>query len=71
MSATLKAQASVLGGAVALMWLMFIATWMTGGALLSLGVIPRTLIGLSTALAPPHPRLRARDTVLLFVVLGR
>jgi membrane associated rhomboid family serine protease len=46
MSATLKAQASVLGGAVALMWLMFIATWMTGGALLSLGVIPRTLIGL-------------------------
>lgn len=45
-AATLKVQATVLGSAVALMWLMFIATWMTGGGLLSLGVVPRSLIGL-------------------------
>jgi membrane associated rhomboid family serine protease len=46
MSRTLKAQATVLGGAVALMWVVFFATVATGGALLSLGIIPRSLIGL-------------------------
>ena len=46
MSRTLKAQATVLGGAVALMWVVFLATVATGGALLSLGIIPRSLIGL-------------------------
>ena len=53
MGAVLKAQAIVLGGAVALMWVMYIATWITGGALLSLGVIPRTLIGLRGILFAP------------------
>jgi membrane associated rhomboid family serine protease len=45
-SATLKSQAKVLGIALAAMWIMFIATWLTHGALLSLGIIPRSLIGL-------------------------
>jgi membrane associated rhomboid family serine protease len=39
MSRTLKAQATVLGGAVALMWVVFFATVATGGALLSLGIV--------------------------------
>ncbi len=43
---TLKGQATVLGGALALMWVVFIASRMSGGTLLLLGVIPRTAIGL-------------------------
>jgi membrane associated rhomboid family serine protease len=35
------------------MWIAFIATWMTGGALLSLGVIPRNVIGLRGILFAP------------------
>ena len=53
MTRTLKSQAIVLGGALALMWIVFIATWMTGGALLSLGVIPRNVIGLRGILFAP------------------
>jgi membrane associated rhomboid family serine protease len=53
MTRTLKSQAIVLGGALALMWIAFIATWMTGGALLSLGVIPRNVIGLRGILFAP------------------
>jgi membrane associated rhomboid family serine protease len=53
MTRTLKSQAVVLGGALALMWIAFIATWMTGGALLSLGVIPRNVIGLRGILFAP------------------
>jgi membrane associated rhomboid family serine protease len=34
--------ATVLGG----MWLFFVATLLTGGALLSLGIIPRSVVGL-------------------------
>lgn len=50
---TIKSQAVVLGGALAIMWLMYLATWMTGGALLSLGVIPRTAIGLRGIIFAP------------------
>jgi membrane associated rhomboid family serine protease len=46
MSDILKRQATILGGAVAIMWAVFFATVLTHGALLSLGVIPRSLIGL-------------------------
>ena len=53
MSATLKSQAMVLGGAVALMWIAFFATIATHGALLSLGIIPRHLIGLRGILFAP------------------
>jgi len=53
MSDTLKTQAVVLGGAVALMWIVFFATVATGGALLSLGIIPRSLIGLRGILFAP------------------
>ena len=53
MSDALKSQAIVLGGAVALMWLVYFATVVSGGALLSLGIIPRNLIGLRGILFAP------------------
>ena len=53
MSATLKSQATVLGGAVALMWIAFFATVATHGALMSLGIIPRSVIGLRGILFAP------------------
>ena len=53
MSAALKSQWTVLGGAVALMWVVFFATKISGGALLSLGIIPRNLIGLRGILFAP------------------
>ena len=52
-SGTLKSQWKVLGIALAAMYVMFFATWMTHGALLSLGVIPRSLIGLRGILFAP------------------
>jgi membrane associated rhomboid family serine protease len=53
LSQTIKAQATVLGGALVAMWVVFIATWMTGGALLTFGIIPRTAIGLRGILFAP------------------
>jgi membrane associated rhomboid family serine protease len=53
MSETLKSQAIVLGGAVALMWIVFFATVITHGALLSLGIIPRNVIGLRGIIFAP------------------
>jgi membrane associated rhomboid family serine protease len=73
MTRTLKSQAVVLGGALALMWIAFIATWMTGGALLSLGVIPRNVIGLRGILFAPflHGSLaHLLANSIPFVVLG-
>lgn len=73
MGKILKGQASVLGGALVAMWVVFIATWMSGGALLSLGIIPRTAIGLRGILFAPF--LHANINHLLansipFVILG-
>ena len=53
MSRTLKSQATILGGAVAVMWVVFFATVATHGALLSLGIIPRNVIGLRGILFAP------------------
>lgn len=52
-SGTLKSQWKVLGIALAAMYVMFFATWLTHGALLSLGVLPRNLIGLRGILFAP------------------
>ena len=49
----LKPQMKVLGGALALMWAVFVANALSGGALLSLGVIPRTSIGLRGIIFAP------------------
>jgi membrane associated rhomboid family serine protease len=49
----LKPRMKLLVGAVALMWAVFLATALSGGELLSLGVIPRTMIGLRGILFAP------------------
>jgi membrane associated rhomboid family serine protease len=46
MTGTAKGQGKILAGMLAAMWIVFIASWLSGGQLLLLGVIPRTLIGL-------------------------
>ena len=53
LASTFKAQATVLGGMLAAMWLVFFASALSGGALIGLGVIPRTLIGLRGILFAP------------------
>lgn len=53
LSQTVKGQATVLGGALAVMWVEFIASWLSGGALISLGIIPRTAIGLRGIMFAP------------------
>jgi membrane associated rhomboid family serine protease len=53
MGSIIKAQATVLGGALVAMWVVFIASWASGGALLSLGIIPRTAIGLRGIIFAP------------------
>ena len=73
MTRTLKAQATVLGGALAIMWMAFFLTLVTGGALLSLGIIPRNAIGLRGILFAPF--LHASLSHLLansipFAILG-
>ena len=42
----LRTQATVLGGTLAVFWGVFVVNFLLGGALLSLGVIPRTSVGL-------------------------
>lgn len=69
----LKTQAMVLGGFLAAFWLVFVASSLSGRALLNFGVIPRTTIGLRGILFGPF--LHARLNHILansfpFVVLG-
>lgn len=73
LSGTLKSQAKTLGVLLAAMWIMFFATWLTNGALLTLGVIPRNVIGLRGILFAPF--LHGSLTHLLantipFAILG-
>ncbi len=51
--ARLKTQAVVLGGSLAVFWAVFVVDLLLGGSLLSLGVIPRTIIGLRGILFAP------------------
>lgn len=69
----LKGQVTVLGGALVAMWVVFIASWMSGGALLSLGIIPRTVIGLRGIIFAPflHGSLNhLLANSIPFVILG-
>ena len=52
-TSTLKTQAVVLGGTLAVFWAVFVVNSLLGGSLLSLGVIPRTTIGLRGILFAP------------------
>jgi len=69
----LKYQATVLGGVLATFWIVFVATVISGGAFLSLGVIPRTTIGLRGILFAPFLHGSLSHLVansIPFVVLG-
>jgi membrane associated rhomboid family serine protease len=48
-----NAHLKVLFGTLAAMWLVFVATVLTGGALLWLGIVPRTSLGLRGILFAP------------------
>ncbi len=52
-TSTLKTQAVVLGGTLAVFWAVFVVNTLLGGSLLVLGVIPRTTIGLRGILFAP------------------
>ena len=50
---TLKSQAAILGTAMGAFWGVFVVNTLLGGALNSLGVIPRTAVGLRGILFAP------------------
>ena len=69
----LKNQVKTLGVCLAAMWVMFLATLATGGALLTLGIIPRNVIGLRGILFGPllhGSLLHLAVNSLSFAVLG-
>ncbi|MEO7822867.1 MAG: rhomboid family intramembrane serine protease, partial [Gemmatimonadaceae bacterium] len=69
----LKTQAVVLGGTLAVFWAVFVVNLALGGALLSLGVIPRTAIGLRGILFAPFLHASLDHIVansIPFLVLG-
>ena len=69
----LKGHALVLGGTLAVFWVVFVVNFLIGGSLLSLGVIPRTMIGLRGILFAPFLHASLSHLVansIPFVALG-
>ena len=69
----LRRQVAILGGGLAVMWLVFALTWITGGALIYLGIIPRTTIGLRGIIFGPFIHGSTAHLVansVPFVILG-
>jgi len=69
----LKGHALVLGGTLAVFWGVFVINFLLGGALLTLGVIPRTMIGLRGILFAPFLHGSLNHLVansIPFLVLG-
>jgi len=72
-TSVLKTQALVLGGTLAVFWVVFFVNTLLGGSLLRLGVIPRTTIGLRGILFAPFLHASLSHIVansIPFVVLG-
>ena len=72
-TSVLKTQALVLGGTLAVFWTVFVVNWILGGSLLSLGIIPRTAIGLRGILFAPFLHRSLSHLVansIPFVALG-
>ena len=70
---TVKTQAVVLGGTLAVFWAVFVVNTLVGGSLLVFGVIPRTTIGLRGILFAPFLHANLNHIVansIPFVVLG-
>jgi len=68
-----KRPSLVLGGTLAASWVIFAATILSGGALLSLGIVPRTVLGLRGILFAPflHANLQhLLSNSVPFVMLG-
>jgi len=73
MTRAVKTQATVLTSALGVAWLSFAATVLSGGALLSYGIVPRTLTGLRGILFAPflHGSLNhLLANTIPFAVLG-
>ena len=69
----LKGHALVLGGTLAVFWVVFVVNFLLGGSLLTLGVIPRTTIGLRGILFAPFLHASLNHLVansIPFLVLG-
>lgn len=69
----LRAHVTVLGGTLAIFWAVFVANFLLGGALLSLGVIPRTTVGLRGIVFAPFLHASLDHLVansIPFLVLG-
>ena len=72
-SRALRAHVTILGGTLAVFWIVFVVNMLLGGALFSLGVIPRTAIGLRGILFAPFLHGSLNHIVansIPFVVLG-
>lgn len=70
---TVKTQVTVLSSALGAAWLAFAATALSGGALLSYGIIPRTVLGLRGILFAPFLHANLNHLVantIPFVILG-
>jgi membrane associated rhomboid family serine protease len=70
---TVKTQAVVLGGTLAVFWAVFVVNTLLGGSLLVFGVIPRTMIGLRGILFAPFLHANLNHIVansIPFLVLG-
>lgn len=70
---TTKQQVTVLSSALGAAWLSFVATFATGGALLSFGIVPRTVNGLRGILFAPFLHANLQHLVsntVPFVILG-
>ena len=68
-----KRPSLVLGGTLAASWVIFAATMLSGGALLSLGIVPRTMLGLRGILFAPflHANLQhLLSNSVPFLMLG-
>ncbi len=69
----LRTHVSILGGTLAVFWAVFVVNLALGGALLGLGVIPRTVIGLRGILFAPFLHANLDHIVansIPFLVLG-
>ena len=70
---TVKSQVTVLGSALGAAWVTFVGTLLSGGALLSYGIVPRSVLGLRGILFAPFLHANLNHLVantVPFVLLG-
>ena len=70
---TVKSQVTVLSSALGAAWVSFVATLLSGGALLTYGIVPRTVLGLRGILFAPFLHANLNHLVantIPFVLLG-